>query len=893
MRERSTSPIPGSNSFCKRCGAQRDPILPPEAPCPVCKNVPRDNSFLSGIRPEDRQSILAAVAGIGAVVCIFLVVLLLEEVSSLPMAAAFQTPVATPATASFPAVWHGVINKVPLWVTVIPRGHTISLDARQHEPWWRWGNTSTDAYLFAASMPDRVLLILSFDTLADGTPQARIYVNDVGSKPLDYSIDGGELNVHTANGHPYLVMRPDHGAWLVDGEANYNLTLSLFDASSEQQTDRPPDDDTPDTILRVGGRRPGIPDWQTQELLYDPSPDRAYMRFSAGLRMANSPPFKVATPVMPNFPYLGIGDGKIDWFEENPSPLYLDATRPEFHVFPFTGFETGGSYEFSSLSHPPNPDFESPYAFYNFDPTTRHAQLLVRSESFPAGDEFGPAPTNLQRSSFRYSWTRQSSDQWTYSLHVGGSFPYTQQIQIGDVKVWGVPPSELPTWVTSKSWPVVTFVEAVDGYPGSEGIYFYTAQGPAPWPWLSGASNRPPDFMDEPYLMPDVTLSNESGEGLPPNFRGEYIADNAQPIGLYLSPIDNRVHLTYAQGGVWNLGPSLVLREHNLTNGRYVDAWTLERVPKQPTQDKPPRALPGTVEQALYALGKYLVYSGPEGVRILEVPDPVANLPLPVPTDSASWREFNQQTAPFLTQPRDPHNLASWLSAFRGETLTFEGAQVKDVRASTDTFQFELDLQPGFRVHGDPVLDWQSLGPGRYAVSFDRGFTIQPLTSPGVVLSVRLSPDQYLQTGEPVQLRVEAASTGRDDRLGATLRVLTRHDGKSQELARRVVDVLSDHPARTALIWQPNAAGRWDVEVTLEDPHGEIVAQRSHQATVASGSTLDARTVLELSTSSGWEGAVFLILIGASIVAWAVLRPIFGSAMRDATTHASVADNEG
>ena len=99
--------------------------------------------------------------------------------------------------------------------------------------------------------------------------------------------------------------------------------------------------------------------------------------------------------------------------------------------------------------------------------------------------------------------------------------------------------------------------------------------------------------------------------GLPPGFRGEYnVRRERQPV-LYFSPIDGRLHLQHSQGGVWNLGDGWVLREHNLRGGPYVDGWTRERVPPQPGGNLPPRALPGTVEEALYAVDGLLVYTGP------------------------------------------------------------------------------------------------------------------------------------------------------------------------------------------------------------------------------------------------------------------------------------------
>ncbi len=877
MSHESTDPGPLAKEGCERCGAPWDPGLPSDAPCPVCSRSGHPARLFSHLRPDDRQSLLAAVGGIGAVICAFMVVVLLEAVSSLPRPPTTEAPVATPAPGSSPATWAGTINKVHVWVTVVPRGHTISTDARQHEPWWRWGNTSTDAYLFAAGSPDRVLLILTFDTRADGSPEARFYLNQMGAKPVDYSLDGTTLTVRTAGGRPTLVMHPDHGEWLVDGQANYDLTLLLYNSIAGVPPAPSPEGDVPDQVIHVGGQHPAIPDWQTQQVLRDPFPNRGYSRFAASLRMVDSPPFKVAAPVFPDFPYFGIGDGKINWFEENPNPLYLDATRPEFHIFSFTGFETGGSYEISSLSRPPRPDFEAPFAFYNFDPTTRHAQLIVRAESYPAGDPFGPAPTSRQRSSFRYSWTGPAVDQWQFSLQVGGSFPYSQQIDIGGIKLWGVPPGELPTWVLSKAWPVVTFVEAVNGYPGSEGIYFYTVQGPGPWPWLTGARDRPPDYLGEPYLLPDVRLSDASGEGLPPSFRGEYIADNTHRIGLYLSPIDNRVHLVDAQGGVWNLGSSLVLREHNLDGGAYVDAWTLERVPRPAAAGDPPRALPGTVEQALYALGRYVIYSGPEGVKIHELADLPANLPLSPPSDVASWRQFNQQTAPYLKQQRDPRNLASWLTALPGKTLTIEGAQVSDVRSTQGGYRFELALQHGFRAHGDAVLpSWQSLQPGRWLVRLDQDITVQSLSASGVVLSLGMIPDQYPQTGEPVQLRIEVTATGLADIPDATLRIRAQHGTSSDDLADETIDVLAGRPARTALIWQPSTSGRWNVEVLLERPGGEILAQASRPVTVSNGPATEERTVLALSAPSRWQVGALALLIVVPVIIWVLLLPILG-----------------
>src|SRR5262249_55186343 len=72
----------------------------------------------------------------------------------------FAIPKATLADTT--ATWHGTIKGVQTWITVVPRGHTISAQTQAHEPWWRWGNATTDAYLFAFNRPADVRLIFDF-----------------------------------------------------------------------------------------------------------------------------------------------------------------------------------------------------------------------------------------------------------------------------------------------------------------------------------------------------------------------------------------------------------------------------------------------------------------------------------------------------------------------------------------------------------------------------------------------------------------------------------------------------------------------------------------------------------------------------------------------------------
>jgi hypothetical protein len=738
------------------------------------------------------------------------------------------------------ATWHGTIKGVQTWITVVPRGYTISAQTQAQEPWWRWGNVTTDAYLFAFNRPADVRLILDFQQ-QDGTPEARIYLNRLGREPLDYALEGDQLLVRTNGGFPYLRIRPDGSGWTIQGRANYRLNLwldGLFPAFGDREATT---DGVVDVVMQVGGAQPGVPDWQTIRLAHDPHPGWGYSRFSALRRMRDAPPFKVAAPLMPTFPYfdmglgvadpnspyVGIGGGDIDWFQKNPNPLYFNLRFFEFQVFAFPGFQHGGMYYYNSLASPPEVDFESPFAFYSFDTTTRYPQLVVRGSYFRAKDAYVPT-SSADRSSFRYSWKVGGKDAfWKYSLDVTGSYSYTQEIKIGDDSFAGVSPEDLPGWVTSKPWPLVTFVEAVNGYPSSEGIYFYTAQATENWPWLDGSSGQPPGFLAEPYLQRGVRLGAYSGLSLPEGFRGEYNTAYFRQPTMYMSPIDNRMHLLHAQGGVWNLGAGQVLRTHNLVGGAYIDGWTRERVSLEADQTGLPEAAPGVVEEALYALDGYLIYSGPHGAELRQVEYSPARFESAPPADKQSWQTFRDQVGPYSGQERDPSNLRAWLDAFQGQSLIVSKGQIWGARATDRGFRFVVDLQPGFRLQGPNT---QAFKPGLYVATYDGRWTIVPLTPPAPTAALNQTTLTQLQPGA---LEVELGNNGRQDLPKATLELWAAPpQGPATVVATRTIALLAQTPLTTTLQWAAPAAGRWELTPKIRQPDGKLIAFKPTQVTV-------------------------------------------------------------
>jgi hypothetical protein len=805
-------------------------------------------------------------------------------------------PRAAYADADEPATWQGQRFGMPIWITVVPHGHTIPPDVRASAPWWRWGNTSTDSYLAAIGRPDNVRVVLEFHQQANGLPEAQLYLNQMGRLPVAYTIQDGEVRVQTNGGQPNLILRPADGGWLIGDQVNYRLRLLVDGRIPPGGGSYPLETDgVIDWEIRIGGKQPGTPDWQTIVLVNDVRPKWGYSRFYAAQRMPDGPPFKVEPAFMPTFPHFTLGLKRVDanaspaqraagfdWFRENPRPLFYNMSDEQFELLPFVGFQNGGMYSDNSVAPPPAVDFESPFAFYSFEPGSRNAQLLVRGGHSPAGDPYANRALAgvMDRASFRYSWKTEDGPLWRYSLDVAGSYPYTQTVQIGDVQFLGVPPHELPSWVVSKTWPLATFVEAVDGYPGSEGIYFYTAQALENRFWLDGLSDNPPPHLDKPFLPENDTVTRGSDQSIPPGFRGEYSATYFQRPTIYFSPIDNRAHLLYAQGGIWNLGHNRVLRMHNLEGGAHINGWTREVVPVQTTPSPPPdgpvppdttwsnRAPPRAIEEALYAFDGYLIYSGTQRAELRRARFTPARFTTPPPTDRTTWLAFRERVRPFVGQARNPEDLRSWLDAFPGTALIVSSGKIEHVRAIKGGFRFVVDLQPGFQLQG--FEHGQELQPGKYVVTYDGKLRIEPLTPPALSLRLRTLTPTALETSK---LLVHLNNAGRQDLVGGKLEIWAASPRSDPRVvATRDVDLLAGEPITVSLEWTPQWEGEWTLTPKIRQPDEQVVAFAPTLVTALPARSASPGALVVASTSTLTFPFILFVLVTFAAIAALVLQ---------------------
>lgn len=528
-----------------------------------------------------------------------------------------------------------------LIVTVVSRSSRLKDDSGA---WWTWGNTTDSTYLFALDRPDNVRFALVFAPSKPGRKAILIYARkDQPPMPLQQTANLTTLG--NISSYPHLVITTPAPGWVTDEKASYLLKL-VGDgvAGLESITSTP--DGTPDFIREVTPDASGFPVRDEAKVVQNPFPNRGYPRYGLNQRAGQGATFQTWPAFMPTFPYLGAGQRRTDWFTSNPNPIYFNVASGELQFFPFTGFQTAGMYGVNSL-RAEKKDFETVFALYSLRSMPPYADMVVRSRSFPAGDIFGPKPNTMTRSTFRYSWKTADPKLWTYSLGFAG-----QDMIISDkTDATSVEQNYkmLPSKVINTAWPAISFVQAMTGYPGSEGIYHYSAQDDQVWP--SFQANPPATFiLGTPIFQSDAGLRANAEHTLPLNFRGEYVFGSPQKAVLYHNDVDGLVHLLGAHEGFWYTAPQQYLHTTDLDKDGHVDSYQECQlsVPVQSQVDS--ATAPKSCVTQFIRLFKSAILIEKNQISI----KPNLNTPkytvVSAPTASESWNKFlNQSGQPKIT----------------------------------------------------------------------------------------------------------------------------------------------------------------------------------------------------------------------------------------------------
>ena len=639
------------------------------------------------------------------------------------------------------------------------------------------------------------------------------------------------------------------GWWVREGLTNYNLDITVFgemaamwgatpDIKGGPQYNWPsllgPGEPNAQIVVR-DANSDGFPDWDWRTMLPE-FPNRGDLRTNYAERTCNSP-VAIDPGVSPQWPFVALDGG----FEQ-PTGIF----RPPIVV----DWETGRIRYFSELVTVRNqncsysiysierilpgtlnsPNFETPFAFYDLSGEgVGYPNLLLRPQRAIKNEPF-ILQGNPETQSIRYSWRNEVGDwEWDYKVDVMGHHRYDFETPIADgAALIDAPPYDVyPSWVMGRSWPAVAFVATESTrYRSSEGLYEWSMLG-----------------LTEDYFFgwreePDLSQFQDIRTGL----RGEYRLDSMYPPETYLSPIDNRLHLKWAEHGIWRLDDEQIVRVANLDNDEFIDVWSREAMMVTVEDDARTAALsdteptvghldngeraerePGEPEviEALYALDGNLLHSGNGRVTLVVADyEPALFETLP-PTDHETWETHRALLAPYETQRRDPADLRGWLDAFPGPRSEIVGGALQGLRIVDDGFRFELRLEAGYRATGNDLIGVAELAPGEYVVEYrNDAFTIIPLGLPELSLEVK----RFSEDVAALPLQAVVTNNGVGDAFDLVLVAEgVDRDGAVTELTREPVDALAGQTARV-LLTMPNSRHISRLTIRLEDAEGGVMA---------------------------------------------------------------------
>lgn len=651
-----------------------------------------------------------------------------------------------------------------------------------------------------------------------------------------------EIRVDTS-WHPAIIIKAESGWWTHGSIINYSLDVKIYEPmyamwGEEAYRNQITKGNDPIFTVLTHSNADGIPVWDLRDLVPE-FPGKSLIR-SSYAESKETGPVQFEPSLCPQWPYVGV-DGAF----EQPNgklvpPIVVDWLHGKIMAFSeiVTVRNENGSYDFYSITpiqlHKVNkPDFESPWGLYDLSGTGQaYPNLVIRNEHYYQFDpwstgvdpSFITAPLfNKPMEVIRYSWRDGPGNQrFNYKVDVFGFHPYSDIVPIagGLASVQAPPYASYPGWVIDKSWPATTFVDAGAGSnPTSEGIYDWSSESIGAGFWR-GWTNEP-----------DLSGFQHITAGL----RGEYRIGVLKQALLYMSPLDNRLHLTYAQSGLWNIGHGRTLQEKNLENGEYVDEWIL-------SEGK-------TVKSQVAELDGYIIEGDSTGVKIKRTNIRQSLFSILPPTNRSSWLNFQRKINGYVG--KDPLRLDTWLNGIPGNTAILNGAKLENIQSVHNGFRLDVDINN--HNPSSKVLDNLSFpsGPENYVFQYNEAMNRWTI-SKGQVAKIKASVNI--------------------DFVNATVNVIVRNDGDESWTGNIVANIGGlRYPSTNISIRGGDAVSKTIVFY----PTSNTISVR-----VTSGTKLlaDKRfripqfarpsesSLIKLSSSTTWAAAIELLLFCTALI---------------------------
>jgi hypothetical protein len=740
-------------------------------------------------------------------------------------------------------------------------------------PWVQNITYQAEIWIFDHGSRGKASLIIHFRR--DGTALvAEIYDDRDQDGEVRYEIDGGQVIITESQYWTVQVVVPD-GWWVREESLNYNLRLEI-------------DGDIEGMFLMEAYRgwleTDGVLDYDLQ--IYDqnhngkPEFDKRmiltpFLQDSAGLQtqmMANWADDEL--PISGGFslwPYLdlahepGSGSSVVKNYPSTPPPIKFAPSTGRIDAIGEFVASRGGEHNcfyYSAVDWVAGElnesDFESPFCFYDLaQDGDRVPELQVRAAYwFPNDWHFLDGEVDGPYEMIRYSWDQENSQTWRYAVGLVGRHLMDEIVTMAGLDVLTIPYEEFPSWVMERTWDMAVFSEFTGrSYFTSEGNYSVSYPGNDEFAeYFTGRSDQQPAAEYAPEV----------------NFKMEWAMDTMSQPYLYFSPVDHRLHLRGATGGIWNLGAGNTIRYANLDGDAYLDQW-------QELQG-------GDVLQELnYARGLF-VYAGQSLVTIKQA-DPRLSLfeTLP-PTNYTEWQDLGQKLSA-VSPTFSPSDFMTMIAQFAGEETQITGATLRNYRITSDGFRFILTLQPGFTISGPDWLGLQGRPAGEYAATYDGSYHLEILAPPALVLRFKeQSPDlgESLTANISGEIMVKIDNQGLEDAQQVLVMLGTSQaGGKITWSAPQMVRVLAGETTTASFQWAPPASGEWKLEVwanLLEPgPAGGTVASSEQVILVQAAQGTNLRQEMSaFGVVAPWQVVLLLaaFLGTAGLTGWVLTRAL-------------------
>lgn len=757
---------------------------------------------------------------------------------------------------------------------------------RQGDDWRSVTDFVNDTWLFDVGGDGSAQLIIIFNEEANFIT-ASFYDDQDGDGSVDFVVAGRTLQVtESPNWTARVVAQTKR--WTDDeGYIDMNLRFLLDGVPTpaflpESYLDRVADSIIDVEILEVATADPTVPAHEIRRVIAPTPANQGLVRTLIKVNVGGVRPLPATDHLF--FPLLGESSRatSLKYFDTPPAIKYdwETATIVDAGLFGYPveeGYHIQSNYYVRPRELAPA-DFENPMAYY--DLARDHdgePELHVRNQYYEPFNPWYffriPDPVN----EIRYSWNQKNlpGNTWDFKVGLVGSHEVTSTVALGDFEITTVPYATFPQWVVEREWPFATLVEANREYLSSEGIYDW-------FPWYGE------DITNIHSALPvtravelvqggvnymrgeDAVSPAEAFTAIPRGLRGEYRFETpGQPL-LTFSPIDRRLHLLHAEGGLWNLDNETLITYSNNDGDGYIDEWTRAAMNLDGT--------PGAVFARLQVSRDYLIYADEREVVVKQVqiaPSVFETLP---PTTHEEWSRLGQllrdHEAAFA-----PDDLRAMAAQFAGPELTIRGATVRAYRATSAAgFRLELELQPGFTVQGAELFDVSQLAPGAAVLTYDGSapVTAAPATPVDVQMQVTMPAQADLDTEGVIPISVRVENAGDLDLRALTLNAHLLGFEEPVEIAGLTLDALAEQPALQQLTWRPQQPGAYVVELDLLDAEGNLLAQERREIALLGRASDRPWPITASSTGRLHRLPGVLLLgmaaVGALIAGWKILR---------------------